>query len=56
MLNDEVLEKLLLHPNMKDFCLYQQTQIINIFDDVVQQMKEEKPYASISELLSKSNV
>lgn len=56
MLNDEVLEKLLLHPNMREFCLYQQTQIINMFDDVVQQMKEEKPYASISELLSGSDV
>lgn len=56
MLNDEVLEKILLHPNMRNYCLHQQTEIINIFDDVVQQMKEEKPYATISELLANTNV
>lgn len=41
MLNDEVLEKILLHPNMRRFCLYEQTEIINMFDDVMEQMKEE---------------
>ena len=56
MLNDEVLEKILLHPNMRRFCLYEQTEIINMFDDVMEQMKEEKPYATISELLSSTNV
>ena len=56
MLNDEVLEKILLHPNIREFGLYQQTEIINMFDDVIEQMKEEKPYATISELLSNTDV
>lgn len=55
MLNDEVLEKILLHPNMSNYCLYQQTEIIKMVDDVFKQIKEERPYATISELLCGAN-
>ena len=55
MLNDEILEKILTHPNMREFCFHQQTEIINMLDDILKQMKEERPYATISELLCGAN-
>ena len=50
MLKSIILEKLFLHKKMRNFCVYEQSDIVEIVKDVLKEIKEETPHASISEL------
>ncbi len=52
MLSDFVLEKIFAHPTMQQFCIGQQSDIANIFQEVLEQIEEENPHGELSELLS----
>lgn len=56
MLNDYVLEKFFIHTEVQEVSIGEQTRIIRIFDEIVKQIEEEKPYATLSELLSATDI
>ena len=51
MLNDEIMENLMCHYFMKYFTMEQQSQIMQMFEDVIREAKGANIYATISELL-----
>lgn len=52
MLDDKVLEKIFSHPEMQKIPIGCQSTAVYVFQDVLEDLKEEQPYATISELLS----
>lgn len=53
MLNDYVLEKFLLQEEVRCFSVGKQTEMLNVFDKLMSQIKEENANVTVSELLSK---
>lgn len=52
MLKDEILEKIFSNPEMQTIPIGCQSTAVNVFEQTLEQLKEEQPYATISELLS----
>ena len=52
MLSKELLEKILASEDSHKVPFGCQSTMIHVFEDVLEEIKEEKPYATISELLS----
>lgn len=52
MFSDEVLEKIFADKEMQTIPIGAQSTAVSVIGRVLEQIKEEKPYATISELLS----
>ena len=52
MLSKELLEKILANEDSHKVPFGCQSTMMHVFENVLEEIKEEKPYASISELLS----
>lgn len=52
MFSDEVLEKVFSHPEMQKIPIGCQSTAVHVFQEVLEEIKEENPYGTISELLS----
>lgn len=52
MFIDEVLEKIFAHPEMQKIPIGCQSTAVHVFQEVLEEIKEENPYGTISELLS----
>jgi hypothetical protein len=52
MLNDSVLEKIFLHPEMHKIPIGTQATAVHVFDDVLEQIVKENQYADVQSLLS----
>ena len=52
MLSKELLEKILANKDSHKVPFGCQSTMIHVFEDVLEEIKEEKPYATISELFS----
>lgn len=52
MFSDEVLEKIFAHPEMQKIPIGCQSTAVHVFQEVLEEIKEENPYGTISELLS----
>lgn len=50
MLKDEVMEKVITHKEIRLMCVYEQSKVLDAFCDVFKQLREEIPYATISDL------
>lgn len=52
MFKDEVLEKIFAHPEMQKIPIGCQSTAVHVFQEVLEEIEEENPYGTISELLS----
>ena len=52
MFKDEILEKIFANHEMQTIPIGCQSTAVNVFQDILEDIKEENPYATISELLS----
>ena len=52
MLKDEILEKIFNNKEMQKIPIGTQATAVNVFEEVLEELKEGKPYASISELFA----
>lgn len=55
MFSDEILEKIFANPESHKVPIGYQSTMIHVVENVLEEMKGEKPYATLSELLSGSN-
>jgi hypothetical protein len=56
MLSDAVLEKIFSHSEMHKIPIGCQSTAVNVFSDVLEEMKESEPYATIQSLLQPTDV
>ena len=52
MLNDEILEKIFANKEMQTIPIGCQSTAVSVFEQVLDELKEENPYVTLSELLS----
>ena len=52
MLKDEILEKIFSNKEMQMIPIGCQSTPVSVFDDVLEELRKENPYATISELLT----
>ena len=52
MLNDKIPEEIFAEKSIQNLPIGQQSEILDAIERVLYRLKEEKPYATISELLS----
>lgn len=52
MLKDEILEKIFSNKEMQMIPIGCQSTAVSVFEDVLEEIKEEKPYVNVSELLT----
>ena len=52
MLKDEILEKIFSNKEMQMIPIGCQSTAVSVFEDVLEEIKEEKPYVNVSELLA----
>ncbi len=52
MLRDEILEKIFANKEMQKIPIGCQSTAVSVFENVLDELKEEQPYATLSELLS----
>lgn len=52
MLKDEILEKIFANKEMQTIPIGCQSTAVSVFEQVLDELKEEQPYATLSELLS----
>ena len=52
MLKDEVLEKIFAHKEARKVPIGYQATMVSVFDEVMQEIKGENPYADFSAILS----
>lgn len=52
MFSDEILEKIFSHTEMQKIPVGAQSTAVQVFQDVMEEIKEENPYVNISELFS----
>lgn len=52
MLKDEVLEKIFAHKESRKVPIGYQATMVSVFDEVMQEIKGENPYADFSAILS----
>jgi hypothetical protein len=55
MLSDEVLERIFNHKDMRLVPIGYQSTVVTVVGEVLEQMKGENPYATISDLLADIN-
>lgn len=55
MFSDDLLEKIFENPQSYNVPIEYQTIMINVFEKVLKKIKEEYPYATLSELFSTTN-
>lgn len=51
MFNDDFLEKIFAHPEMREIPMGCQSTVVHVFDEILEDIVEVNPYAAISELL-----
>ena len=52
MLKDEILEKIFSNKEMQMIPIGCQSTAVSVFEDVLEELRRENPYATISDLLS----
>ena len=52
MLRDEVLEKIFANKEMQMIPIGCQSTAVSVFEDVLEELRKENPYANISDILS----
>ena len=52
MLKDEILEKIFSNKEMQKIPIGCQSTEVSVFEDVLEELRKENPYANISDLLS----
>ena len=52
MLKDEILEKIFANKEMQMIPIGCQSTAVSVFEDVLEELRKENPYATISDLLS----
>jgi hypothetical protein len=52
MFSDEILEKIFGHPEMQKIPIGCQSTAVSVFDNVLDEIRKENPYGTISELFS----
>ena len=52
MFTDKILEMIFAHPEMQKIPVGCQSTAVSAFDDVLEEIRKENPYGSISELFS----
>lgn len=52
MLNDKILEEIFAEKSIQNLPIGQQSDIIDAIEHVFEKLKEEYPYATVTELLS----
>ena len=52
MLKDEILEKIFSNKEMQMIPIGCQSTAVSVFEDVLEELRKENPYASLSELLT----
>ena len=52
MLKDEILEKIFSNKEMQKIPIGCQSTAVSVFEDVLEELRKENPYAVISDLLS----
>ena len=52
MLKDEILEKIFSNKEMQMIPIGCQSTAVSVFEDVLEELRKENPYANISDLLS----
>ena len=52
MLKDEILEKIFANKEMQTIPIGCQSTAASVFEDVLEELRKENPYANISDLLS----
>lgn len=52
MLKDEILEKIFRNKEMQMIPIGCQSTAVSVFEDVLEELRKENPYANISDLLS----
>ena len=52
MLKDEILEKIFSSKEMQMIPIGCQSTAVSVFEDVLEELRKENPYANISDLLS----
>ena len=52
MLKDEILEKIFSNKEMQMIPIGCQSTAVSVFEDVLEELRKENPYATISDLLS----
>lgn len=55
MFSDDFLEKIFENPQSYKVPIEYQTIMINVFEDIFKKIKEEYPYATLSELFPTAN-
>lgn len=56
MLNDEVLERIFVHKDMKLVPIGYQSTVVTVISDILDEIERENPYAAVSELLSNAKL
>lgn len=51
MLSDEIIQRVFAHKSTKFIPIAHQVLMLDVLEEVISKYKEEKPYATISELL-----
>ena len=52
MLKDEILEKIFSNKEMQMIPIGCQSTAVSVFEDVIEELRKENPYATLSELLT----
>ena len=52
MLKDEILEKIFSNKEMQMIPIGYQSTAVSVFEDVLEELRKENPYATLSELLT----
>lgn len=52
MLKDEILEKIFANKEMQTIPIGCQSTAVSVFEDVLEELRKENPYAALSELFS----
>ena len=52
MLKDEILEKIFSNKEMQMITIGCQSTAVSVFEDVLEELRKENPYANISDILS----
>ena len=52
MLKDEILEKIFANKEMQMIPIGCQSTAVSVFEDVLEELRKENPYANISDILS----
>lgn len=50
-MNDEILEKIFAHPEMRLIPVGTQATAVHVFTEILEDIVEENPYATVSQLL-----